>query len=466
MEAVFSLFRTANKLPPPIDINDVVFNDGEGHLMFRGSRDRLFLPIPDARDLSEPSVFSQSTFSFVSLLVRNAWKLRNSQRIESLSDEDFVRFIFRYETVFKDDCVDYSYLSSPTFYMNETTPACGTKMFSDTQEQNLRCLKIELYPAGGTPFIVEPHDKLWQTAKWWGIHNALLHATWIQHVMLHRSLFPACFAFQQLPNDHVLFHLLGPHVKSTLAFHHNSYKIILDSGHPMCNHSLPFVARYQKIEELENETPVKNAWHIPDFVVTSENYPAADITPYKAAVWAFVRCFVEVHIDVLQGASTSGFLNAWRTCGLRYKPVAVGRDLPSTDDWVEMLTVVITNSSFGHSMQHNVGLSVIEDITKGCSFDYLPFRIRVAPPMHINDYGRVGEPLNWWIDRFQTAMFGSAAFVYPSPGSIYTDISYVALHGNEYIKSANDAMIDVCQKLDAEIAKVHKHWVVMSSIRN
>ena len=92
---------------------------------------------------------------------------------------------------------------------------------------------------------------------------------------------------------------------------------------------------------------------------------------------------------------------------------------------------------------------------------------RNAGPQHIGDYGRIEDPFNWWIDRFQVGMFGSASFVrLAGQNEYYSDLEYRDLHGHVDVERASQTMISTFRVLDMENRKSYSRWTMMSSIRS
>jgi hypothetical protein len=463
---LFGVIRYFNKLPAPTDLHALFYENPRRIMMMRGSPEIHIVPIPSTRELvNYQSMFQTHFLTRMISMFKVMWSTRMDHRLDSLPDQMFVELfcIGRHKFVTIDNVVDFSYLSSREYYMTDTMPACGTKI---TFDQAKTCSKIEMHPCDGSPYTVLPTDTLWPTAKWWALHNMALHTTWIEHVMLHRSLFSVCYALRQVPEDQVLFHLLAPHTRETVAFHNDSYQITSNPGHPLTAHSLPIPSRYGKIHQLEKTLDVHNPWQVPDVgsVHPNEHFPNL-VEAYQDAVRLFVRVFVTRNLQVLQGTSTKTFLEALCVSRPMYRQVyARHADVPSLNEWVEMLTIFITSASFGHCIVHNVTTSQLSQL--GGAHKYLPFRARVVPPQHINDHRGLGESFNWWIDRFQAAMFTSASFVTGTATDIYSDMNYRCLHGDDDVRLANEAMIETCRRLDLENSKTYSHWNMMSSIRN
>jgi hypothetical protein len=359
---------------------------------------------------------------------------------------------------------DLSAFGNPAWHMPGTF-GCGTKLsvsWDPTRGEGaeaIRCEAIELSPPGYDSFTVDPTSPLWPVAKHWHAQNTVNMAIWGDHIYLHRSVVPVCYALRTLGPDHVLRRLLSAHCVDTLAFHdENDINGAENVGNPLIPHAMTTVGRFESSlpanPAIGFTTPAIAPMH-----PTLSLFRTAIVVQYMQPYRVFISQFVDTYIDVLQtDAESLAFVAAWFAAA---RPTQAEPNLVlSRDEWVELLSDTVKHTCIYHSVAHAVATAALT----ANAFNF-GFRTRVPPPSSAGSSTRLGN-MSWFTDKVSSHAFLNNEFVVgEASDKFYSDISY-GFSEKPALDEANRDLVAAVRALDAKHVQVYPRWHMMASVRN
>ena len=133
--------------------------------------------------------------------------------------------------------------------------------------------------------------------------------------------------------------------------------------------------------------------------------------------------------------------------------------VPATkQDWVEVLTGIITMTCLNHSITHNCANNVLTDHAS-----MIAFRMRSPPPQHRKDTTALVS--TWFVDRFQSNLFMHTPLVsLEHDHKFYQHIDYH--FDTTPLRDANIKLIETIKALDDDMKLTFRVWNMNTSIQS
>ncbi len=341
-----------------------------------------------------PVLDSITDQQFVQLLTTSVYSQYLDPHLDQIDKQHFANYLNQYQT----DTLFYKIDLSPMCFMN-TSPGfyvAPTITLLRKDKQQFNCIAIKI----GDLILTPENSHAWELSKYFVLQGAAYRINLITHPLLHLP-FDAINAITKssVPQGHLLFKLLYPHLRLALAVNHSviesPFSII--ANHPWMPYS-PFSGSAEGSLHLlgVGYSGIKGNSSYPAYrYAIHPTFPTSDYGQFLQSYYHVIYEFVsQVILSIPVGDK---IVKRWANyCSHWISGFPDGEAIFTENTFAATLSSYIWSVSVAHATDHQAFYSI--------PTNSVPFRLRLPPPNshHIDAYDI--RDLTHKVDFFKSKM--------------------------------------------------------------